>query len=161
MKETTITITIPDGYDDIDKEALAEGKISFVKAKPTTWRCSNPKVNGFYINADGHLMTQVSLIPWNECSHHIFATKKQRGAMLAMAQLSQIIKHDKRFGGPITNEEWKKGDIPKYVIVRSSDELRHDLLYRHYHFLSFHTSAQRDLFFEENKDLIKQYYMLD
>lgn len=160
MKETTITITIPDGYDDIDKKALAEGKISFIKTKPTPWRKTEHNISGFYVDNNSciSVMGPVANIPANK---NLFVSRDQARAMLAMAQLSQIIANDKRFGEPITEEEWKDATVCKRLIIRQNDRITTDYGYLNYCFLAFHTVEQRDLFLEENEDLIKQYYMLN
>lgn len=161
MKE--VKIQIPEGYEGIDEEKsnLEEGKIVFKKKEVTPWRYNrNAILSGYYVTSEADIVDIEKLLnvsnAWN-----VFVTKKQAKSMLAMAQLSQIIQNDPRFGGPITDEEWDDWDIPKYVIVRSSNEIRDDYFMKHYHFLAFHTQEQRDLFLEENEDLIRQYYMLD
>lgn len=161
MKETTITITIPNGYDDIDKEALAEGKISFIKAKPIPWIEESHTIRGYFVNNAAEIIRWDSGNNHESSSKNIFAKRKQAQSMLAMAQLSQIIANDERFGGPITEEEWKNQNVCKRIIVRSGNRIEVDSCYLTYYFLAFHTMGQRDLFLEENEDLIKQYYMLD
>jgi hypothetical protein len=163
MKE--IKIQIPEGYEGIDEEAsnLAEGKIVFKKKEVLPWREYTHLLTGFYVSTYS-IITPVdksSRLFTDDVNRNIFSTKKQAQSMLAMAQLSQIIQNDKRFGGPITDEEWEDDQMEKYVIVRSSDEIRKDWFYKHYHFLAFHTQEQRDLFLKENEDLIRQYFMLD
>ena len=163
MKE--IKIQIPEGYEGIDEEKsnLEEGVIVFKKKEVTPWRECTHILTGYCVAPDSDI---IQIGKRDRCfsddiNRNIFATKKQAESMLAMAQLSQIIQNDPRFGGPITDEEWKNKDIGKRVIVRSSDEIRPDYFVQHYHFLAFHTAKQRDLFFKENEDLIRQYYMLD
>lgn len=160
-----IKITIPEGYVGIDekKSNLAEGKIVF-KKKDIPWRDKHNAMYGYFISNDSiirRVQEPCCCFSDDKCDHNVFATERQAKSMLAMAQLSQIIANDERFGGPITEEEWENETLPKHVIVRSSSELRRDFFYKHYHFLSFHTSAQRDLFLKENEDLIRQYFMLD
>ena len=158
-----IKIQIPEGYDGIDEEKsnLAEGRIVFKKKKVTPWRQSNPQITGFYIDKLSYMMEQKDPVSFDDNNKNIFANKKQAESMLAMAQLSQIIQNDERFGGPITDEEWNDNQIYKYCIVRIENDIQLDLLWTCYHFLAFHTAKQRDLFFEENGDLIRQYLMLD
>lgn len=159
-----VNIQIPEGYVIDQKESnLEEGKIVFKKKEETPWREYTHILTGYCVAPDSGI---VQIDKKDKCfnddiNRNIFVTKKQAESMLAMAQLSQIIANDERFGGPITDEEWEAEGLPKHVIVRSSNELRRDFYYKHYHFLAFHTSEQRDLFLKENKDLIKQYYMLD
>ena len=162
MKE--IKIQIPEGYEGIDEERsnLVEGRIVFKKKEVTPWREYTHLLTGYFVAPNSSI---VQIDNRDRCfnddaNKNVFATKKQAESMLAMAQLSQIIQNDPRFGGPITDEEWNDEDTDKYIIVRSSNEIRKDCLIKHYHFLAFHTQKQRDLFLEENEDLIRQYYML-
>ena len=67
---------------------------------------------------------------------------------------------DERFGGPITDEEWSNIGTIKYVIYRDVCFIAKSINTSSYRFLAFHTGEQRDLFLEENKDLIKDYFML-
>lgn len=157
-----IKIQIPEGYDGIDEEKsnLAEGRIVFNKKEVTPWRYNRSALLSGYFVTDGAIKKADNL--YNiENARDIFANKKQAESMRAMAQLSQIIVNDERFGGPITDEEWNDSQIYKYCIVRIENDIQLDLLWSCYHFLAFHTAKQRDLFLEENGDLIRQYYMLD
>jgi hypothetical protein len=158
-----VNIQIPEGYIiDTEKSDLKQGRIVFKKKEATPWRKSNPQITGFYVDELSDIIEQKDPINmFNYGNENIFATKKQAQSMLAMAQLSQIIQNDPRFGGPVTDEEWDDEDTDKYIIVRSSYEIRKDYLIKHYHFLACHTREQRNLFLEENEDLVKQYYMLD
>lgn len=157
-----VNIQIPEGYViDTEKSNFEEGKIIFKEKEQPSWRNNKcAMLSGYFVTSDAYIEESGPLYnvssAWN-----VFATKKQAQSMLAMAQLSQIIANDDRFGGPITDAEWNDNCIAKYVIVRSSNELRNDYLVQHYHFLAFHTKKQRELFIKENEDLIKQYYMLD
>lgn len=161
---TEIKIQIPEGYEGIDEEKsnLEEGVIVFKKKGATPWRNDkNARLSGYFVSDEADIediqdMYNVSNA-WN-----VFATKKQAQSMLAMARLSQIIKNDKRFGGPITDEEWPDFEIRKYVISRFNDDIHvDDWATCYFRFLAFHTHEQRDLFLKENEDLIRQYFMLD
>lgn len=157
-----IKIQIPEGYEGIDEEKsnLSEGKIVFKKKEVTPWRKTHPRITGFYVNTYSEIREQDNPISsWG--NENIFATKKQAESMLAMAQLSQIIQNDPRFGGPITDEEWNNQNLSKYCIERDGDEITIDTWWRRYQFLAFHTKEQRDLFLKENEDLIKRYLMFD
>ena len=158
-----VNIQIPEGYIiDQEKSDLKEGKIVFKKKEVTPWRYTNPKVQGFFvIGVDSTIGETLRPLPWLEDNENVFATEKQAGSMLAMAQLSQIIQNDPRFGGPVTDEEWDDTNIEKYCISRVNNSICTELLISTYYFLAFHTQNQRNLFLKENKDLIKQYYMLD
>lgn len=78
--------------------------------------------------------------------------------MLAMAQISQLMPY---YGGEITDEEWKNGNINKYVI-----EAKYDYTIKYIKnslrvFLAFHTEEQRNSFLKNNERLVKDYLMLD
>jgi hypothetical protein len=159
-----LLIEIPEGYSGIDMEKsdFDKGIIVFKKKQTTPWKDNDPEVNGFYIDRDNELIQQTSRIKWVERNRNIFATEKQAKSMQAMAELSQIIANDKRFGGPITGTEWSYAHLTKYIINRIDNTVGYTRYTSNcYFFLAFHTEEQAQLFLEENEDLIKQYYMLD
>ena len=78
-----------------------------------------------------------------------------------MAQISQIMANDKRFGGPVTDKEWNYNASLKYVIERYGDIIIKNTHEKACHFLAFHTDEQCDLFLKENEDLVKDYLMID
>jgi hypothetical protein len=111
-----------------------------------TWRDDeNATTSGYYINMKSN----------------VFATEKQAKSALAMARISQIIKNDSRFGGEVTDEEWNDSNIGKSVICREKSDIITTYLFSNYCFLAFHTNAQRDLFLQENEDLVRDYLMID
>ena len=93
-------------------------------------------------------------------NHNVFATEKQAKSAFAMAQISQIMANDERFGGVVTDKEWHSRSL-KYIIERQDTNIKKIIAISCYSFLAFHTSEQRDLFLKEYKDLIKDYLMLD
>lgn len=90
----------------------------------------------------------------------IFAKKKQAQAAAATAQISQIMANDERFGGVITDEEWNNEEIYKFILHRTHDRITLSTTVDLYNFIAFHTKEQAELFLEENRDLVKQFYML-
>lgn len=94
-------------------------------------------------------------------NRNVFATKKQAKSALAMARISQLIAHDERYGGVVTEEEWKCSKIDKFVLYRHEDKITYGLTSHTYRFLAFHTEEQCDLFLSENERLVKDYLMLD
>lgn len=162
MKE--IKIQIPEGYEGIDEEKsnFTEGKIVFKKKEVTPWIKESHTIYGYFVNNAAEIQRWDAGNNHELSSRNIFATKKQAKSMRAMAQLSQIIQNDPRFGGPLTDEEWLDCDIYKYIIDRCDSDIKaYDWISCAFRFLAFHTQEQRDLFMEENMDLIRQYYMLD
>ena len=160
MKE--LNITIPEGYEiDLENSDLASGKIVF---KPTThkaWRRQNHKISGYLISTMSEIRIVNDLDSKLECNHNVFATKKHAKVALAIAQISQIMANDERFGGPVTIDEWKDDTIDKYIIEYYDGEIGTDCYHSSYYFLAFHTREQRNLFLEENRDLVEAYFMLN
>lgn len=159
--EKEIKITPPEGYE-IDKE---NSTFDCIKFKPVTkrWRDSILNTEGYYIDSDS-IIKHVRTISGanNRFNHNVFATMKQAMSALAMAQISQIMANDPRFGGVVANEEFEDKDIWIYAINRNNNMIKtYQGTYGIDHFLSFHTPEQRDLFLKENEDLVKDYLMLD
>ena len=158
MKE--IKITPPEGFE-IDRKNSTFECIKFKPVEKERWRDQNHAVSGYFLNGDVVRLFEKDY--WNGWygNHDVFVSKKQAKSAFAMAQIGQIIANDKRFGGPITDEEWNNMTI-KYCITR---HFNHRITVCNaqveYYFLAFHTPEQRDLFLEENEDLIKDYLMLD
>lgn len=153
QKEQEIKITVPEGYE-IDRE---NSTFECIKLKPVVkkWRETESRVTGYRIDEDN--LAYCENIKNN---NNVFATKKQAKSALAMAQISQIMANDERFGGPVTKDEVATLE-PKPIIVGYLNEVRKDTTYGYNIFLAFHTEEQRDLFLEENEDLVKDYLMID
>ena len=148
--EKEIKITPPEGFE-IDKE---NSTFEFIKFKPIVkngWRYTDPKVGGYYLSGNKieNLYPESGI--WDDGNHDVFSTEKQAKSALALAQISQIIDNDNRFGGPITDEEFKDESIWKYAINRNKNKIKmYEGTFGIDHFLSFHTPTQRDLFLKEN-----------
>ena len=157
--EKELKINVPEGYE-IDKENSTFERIRFKKkGEPKPWRDGFPKeITGYYISNDSYI-TNADCYTYDQ-NRNIFNTFKQAKSALAMAQISQIMANDKRFGGPVTKDEVATLE-PKPIIVGYQNEVRKDTTYGYNIFLSFHTEEQRDLFLEENEDLVKDYLMID
>lgn len=159
METKEFKVPIPEGME-IDEEKSTFECIKFKTIEPKRWRDDeNVEVNGYYIGQD-------SSIEYHEgyncdTNYNVFATEKQAKSALAMARISQIMANDERFGGVIANNEWDNITFHKYVICRVNNHIVKDFVANYYHFLAFHTPEQRDLFLEENEDLVKDYLMID
>lgn len=157
--EKEVKIIPPEGYE-IDKE---NSTFECIKFKPIVkkWRDGNNIVKGWY--AGGMKVRSYDCnIRWEDGNHNLFATEKQAKSALAMAQISQIMANDKRFGGAVTDEEWNNTNLKKYVILRDNmNTICESVATYTYSFLAFHTEEQRNLFLDENEDLVKDYLMLD
>ena len=110
---------------------------------------------GFESNIIFHTPTQ-----YNHREHKYFASRKQAKSALAMAMISQIMANDiEHFGGVITDKEWGI-DEWKFVICRSWNRIFTKAVRSDYYFLAFHTEAQRGLFLEKYRDLVKDFLMI-
>lgn len=158
METKEIKITPPEGFE-IDQE---HSTFDCIKFKPVAkkWRDGTNTIAGYYVSDLSKIVKVVC--GNNSYNHNVFATEKQAKSALAMAQISQIMANDERFGGVVTDEEFKDENIWTYSINRNLNKIgKYQGVFGVDHFLSFHTPAQRDLFLEENEDLIKDYLMLD
>ncbi len=161
-KELLTKITLPDGWA-IDEEKSKGEQIVLKKVDKPKRFIDNPtiKIKGFYIDEDYSTILGIEINNNTRASYNVFATEKQAKSALAMARISQIMANDERFGGIITDKEWINRNIIKYVIVRHENNITKDIHWVFYHFLAFHTIEQRDLFLKENKQLVKDYLMVD
>ena len=157
METKEIKIVPPEGYV-IDKE---NSTFDCIRFKPVVkWRDNiQARFDGYYIKSDADVVGVKGMYN-TKTAYNVFSTEKQAKSALAMARISQIMANDKRFGGIITDEEWKNDDITKYCIRRFCNTIKRDFYYYVYCFLAFHTEEQRNLFLEENEDLVKDYLML-
>jgi len=162
MNTKEIKITPPEGYK-IDRENSTFECIKFKPIEKKRWRDDeDAEIKGCYINNHSfikHITSNNELIN-TEGNYNIFATEKQAKSALAMARISQIMANDERFGGVITNEEWKDKDISKFILIRSLDKIEKACYNWTYNLLAFHTEKQADLFLKENEDLVRDYLML-
>lgn len=162
METKEIKINVPEGFE-IDKENSTFEKIVFKKKKETNkWRDNKEtSVKGYFIDTDSKI---TYFNGYNvKVNYNLFATEKLAKAALAAARISQIIANDSRFGGFITSEEWKDAELIKYVIIRDN-YLCENIIKGSatvYHFLSFHTKKEADLFLDENADLVNDYFMIE
>ena len=127
--------------------------------EPEFWSDKENYISGFYRTASSSI-SRVNGVPNNEHYYDVFATKEQVRSVIAMARISQIMTNDvENFGGVITDEEWGK-DEWKFVICRSWNRIFTKEVRSDYHFLAFRTEAQRGLFLEKYRDLVKDFLMI-
>ncbi len=158
METKEVKINVPEGYE-VDKENSTFECIKF-KCIDNFRDNYNKNIYGYFIDNNSKIREVKGYIN-DDRNYNVFATEKQAKSSLAMARISQIMANDKRFGGAITDEEWKNYKVDKYTIVRKYDKYDLYISYVSYFFLAFHTREQRSLFIEENEDLIKDYLMID
>jgi hypothetical protein len=165
QKEQEIKITVPEGYE-IDKENSTFECIK-LKKKDDIYRHKCQSFVGYYITRAGYGQAYKLDVTRSRYENYfldelfLFNTEKQAKSAVAMSKISQIMANDERFGGVITDEEWP-GNNTKYTIERlGDDKIAFGTCGINYNFLAFHTKEQRDLFLEENEDLVKDYLMID
>lgn len=138
MKEITIQIPSIRTYQDlIDNEVIIE--------------------EGYWIDDDSKI-SRTHYYSVMSSDKNMTASEKVVKSMLAMAQISQLMPY---YGGMITDEEWNNGEFQKYVIKRYNKDIHTTSYSVAYHFLAFHTKEQRDNFLKYNKQLVKDYLMID
>ncbi len=165
MEEIENKIVLPDGWA-IDEEKSKGREIVLKKEdepKKKLKRFIDDKdalISGFFISNDSKICPNDY---YNNCefNHNIFVTEKLAKSALAMARISQIMANDERFGGVVTDKEWENENTLKYVIMREENHIKKEHFRIYYQFLAFHTPEQRDLFIEENEQLVKDYLMID
>lgn len=146
-------------FDRLKEEGYKWDSESFTLSKiQKKWRDNEKNtISGYYTHSDSRITYSKDHNNTKE-NYNIFATEKQAKSALAMARISQIMTNDKRFGGIVTDEEWTGKSW--YSIIRINNDLRTATRFC-YELLAFHTKKQADLFLEENRDLVKDYYMMD
>lgn len=168
MKE--LRVEVPEGYE-IDKENSTFECIKFKPKGIKTWNdlcaaslnSNEVRVSGYRIwDSYSNIYVTNKLIA-SDYSRDVFLTEKEAKSALAMAQISQLMPY---YGGAITDAEWKDCCMRKFVITRSeygahfveSVFVGSVCLF---HFLAFHTKEQRDSFYKNNEQLVKDYLMID
>lgn len=113
------------------------------------------KVKGYYISNINSINDADCFA--SDLNKNIALSEKVAKSMLAMAMISQLMSY---YGGPITDEEWKNDSI-KYVIGKYTNDMYVIWHKYEYYFLAFHTAEQRNEFLKYNKQLVKDYLMID
>ena len=92
----------------------------------------------------------------------LYISDRLREKLIATYKIEKLIEH--AYGGKITSEEWRNRDKVKYYIA--DDEYDEFDIYSTYNknltdFICFHTRQQAIdfLFYPENRQLVKQYYI--
>lgn len=90
-----------------------------------------------------------------DIDRNVFATKNQARSALAMAQLSQLMKH--------VNEDWSpdwSSSTYKYAIYFINGRVHADSFINNAHFLAFPTEEIRNRFLENHRELIEEYFLM-
>lgn len=88
----------------------------------------------------------------------LYMSEKHAKSALAMAQISQLMPY---YGKEITNEEWKDGNMDKYVLFKYEGHINIDTSRNTHFFLAFHTGQQCEDFLKYNEQLVKDYLMIE
>ena len=163
MKE--LRVEVPEGYE-IDKENSTFECIKFKPKGIKTWNdlcaaslnSNEVRVSGYCIWDDYSNIYVTNKLIASDYSRNVFLTEKEAKSALAMSQISQLMPY---YGGAITDEEWSDSDTAKYAITRSEGQISLDITILWHQFLAFHTEEQRDSFYENNEQLVKEYLMID
>ena len=160
MEEKTLKIEIPEGFE-IDKENSSFETIVFKKIdkQVRTWddliERNLPSSSKYISNCSIIHEAIGEKIAYNDKNY--FIDEKHAKSALAMAQISQLMPY---YGGAVTDEEW--GDsTTKYVIYRKYSEIELWNATNVFYFLAFHTKEQRDNFYRNNEQLVRDYLRLD
>lgn len=113
------------------------------------------EISGFFIGLHSNIMPveKVKAISENK---NVFATQNQAKGVLAMAQLSQLMKD--------VRGDWKSdfadsGSL-KYCIRQIGNVTEAVDFYRLNHFLAFPTPKIRDQFLNDHRELIEEYFLI-
>lgn len=87
-----------------------------------------------------------------------FKTEKQAKSALAYAQLTQLMALPEYNGDWVP--DWNDDNI-KFIIGRFGNIIDVDNYLKLHHFIAFKSEEIRDKFFENNLDLLKEYFELD
>ena len=160
MKE--LRVEVPEGYE-IDKENSTFECIKFRKKKEIkTWddlcKHGSSKNGGFFIRAYGNIDPIDIDGRLSNSERSVFLTEKEAKSARAAAMISQLMPY---YGGAITDEEWSDSDTTKYAITRYKGQSSLAITFLWYPFLAFHTEEQRDSFYKNNEQLVKEYLMID
>ena len=158
METKELKIQIPEGME-IDKE---NSTFECIKFKPIevkkTWE-NIGQISG-YVLGSASTISPRSNFKTKNYNKDIAASEKVAKSMLAMAQLSQVLK---RWYKPFTESELRDPFVLKWGFDYDGEKLivvRFCPVYLNANLLVFRTQRAALEFLENNRELIKQYYML-
>lgn len=118
-------------------------------------------INGYRFDAINNTLISAEVIA-NNADKNLPKSEKVAKAILAMAQISQLMPY---YGGEVTELDWSNEEIRKYYITKHIDiTTNHAVISRgetvdEYYFLAFYSRLERDLFLENNGQLVYDYLM--
>ena len=150
-----IEITIPDGCE-VQIVRKEEKKEPLIKTYKDLIHYKK-EIKGYWVDIDGKPIPCYSG-NLGGFSNTIAASEKVAKSMLAMAMISQLMPY---YGGEVTDEDWKDTRITKWAIGRNCDKITLIPTIDISYFLSFYTLEQCRDFLKYNKQLVKDYLMID
>ena len=161
MEEKTIKINVPEGYEvDEENSTFAEIKFKPIVAKyPKSWEdaFTDKMLNGYYVRRDSEIEKIYNRATIDE-DKNIFKTEKQARAMLAYAQITQLM------ALPCYNGDWVPNWVDgsnKHVIGRSGVKIIKAPFTTAYENLAFISEEARDAFYDNHMDLLRTYFEMD
>lgn len=118
-------------------------------------------INGYRFDAINNTLISAEIIA-NNADKNLPKSEKVAKAILAMAQISQLMPY---YGGEVTELDWNNEEIRKYYIAKRIDiTTNYAVISRgetvdEYYFLAFYSRLERDLFLENNGQLVYDYLM--
>lgn len=152
MKE--FRIEVPKGYV-IDEENSTFECIKFKKKREIkTWGdlCEAGNVSD-EVRISGYCL-RVN----NKRNRNVFATEKEAKSARAAAMISQLMPY---YGGAIDESSWRDVGVNKFIIKRVCSSVEFSTTTTQYHFLAFKSYEQRDDFYDNNEQLVKDYLMIE
>lgn len=160
MKKKTIELTVEQARELLGKDAAMDVLIRAnftddeLKPRVTRWK-DLIRISGWYVD-DCSNIDDVSFAECIDQSRNLFATKEQAEGVLAMAQLSQLMK---RVNGD-WKPDWKDDKTLKYTISYEKGKIECSARYGMSVFLAFPTEEIRDQFAKDHEDLIKEFFKI-
>lgn len=153
METKAIKIKVPKGYV-IDEENSTFGRIVFKPKQVNTWT-DIVNISGVYINERSVLLKDV--FKSAECNRNVFLNKNYAKSALALAQISQLLPYYD------SNVDWNNISKKKFVIIYNASLSLFciDDYYTAKQFLAFNTQEEAERFIKHNKQLLKDYFMVD
>lgn len=155
-----LKISIPEGYE-IDKEQSSFDKIILKKKikEIKTWEDligEGVSESSVFIDSFSNILRDFYLDGYTYENRNLFIDPRHAKSALAMAQISQLMPY---YGGQILEEEWKDS-MSKYTILKRYSKIDFRITSDTFQFLAFHTREQRDSFYKNNEQLVKDYLMI-
>ena len=160
MKE--LRVEVPEGYV-IDKENSTFECIKFRKKKEIkTWddlcKHGSSKNGGFFIRAYGNIDPIDIDGRLSNSERSVFLTEKEAKSARAAAMISQLMPY---YGGAVTANRWNDACVNKFTIKRIGGLVKFGVTMEEYSFLAFKTYEYRESFYNNNRQLVEDYLMIE